>query len=744
MSDSSTAQGEGRSIPATPPRIPAHQWRLLLPLLLMLLTGASYWLDRARGAAEDVLRFAVAQQSALAARVAASATRAANGEGAAFADLRRDRTRAAAARSAKTLTLTKSSSLGEMDRIRAKLDALAELWRRVDGDAERLLNIESAIAAVRDDVEAFQSIATGILVTADELVDAMVSAEEPPEQLRAASRQLLLIQRISANVRRVLEGGEGVITAADRFGRDAVLFGEMNNALLIGNPELGIQRVGAGPAREILVGIGREFRRGADLIEEIMARAVAVADAKARADAIVRDAAQIAGLGGEIEAWVSATRASRGMWAATTEILGALALLSLVVTIGQIAAKTRRARIEAREHSQKIATGSADQAAREAAIEAREVATETALGGLVEELDRLSRGETLTGLESSVSISDTSLAPLEMAVAAVRRRLVSLAQAATRMSSGGRRFVNAASKARAVAEEQSRQVEQAAATTRIMAAQVESVADHGRASGAVAQQSLESTKHLAAVIEEAGGQAQQTLFSAKSAAARIRQLNDSTRQIQVIAQTVDELSEQCRMLSLNISIRASLAEDSGSEVAARFAEDVQKLASDARRALKRIESVNEDVRAHAGNAADSVKQVMWAAENSAEKSRTALKEASGVATLAQRLSATHQDLTDALEEHTVRMTEVVKAATSVHGVSGRVRAEIRDCVESAGRLAQLAGVLESTLTRYDSRPELNGSVIELPAMDADARAPLRADDQAEVEGPKQVIGQDPP
>lgn len=741
MSDLNPSHADTGGVRVTLPRIPAHQWRLLLPLALLLLAAGVYWLQRSHDLSEHALRLAVVHQSELAARVSASATRAVGGEAGAFFEFRRSRIRSVAARTPLKFESSPLTQLKESDALRVKLDELNDLWRRVDDASERLLKAETATARVRKDVDAFQSIATGILVTADELVDAMVAADEPPAQVRAASRQLLLIQRISANIRRVLEGGEGMITAADRFGRDAVLFGEVNNALLVGSPEMKLKRVRNGPARELLVDVGREFRRSADLIEQVMSDAVALAGARTAAAVVVADTSRISALSREIEAGLVAASASRVPLSGLIQIFGALAILSLLIAIGHIAAVTRKARIELRRHTAMVASESAGQAERENAIEARELAAESAIRRLVDELDRLACGGTPSAPDIRQEYSGTALAPLEVALNAVRKRFGSLAQAAAKVSAAGGRFVGVAKTARGIAEEQSHRVEEAAKATRIMAAQVESVSDHGRATGEMVKQSVESTKRASAAVENAGGQSQQTVFAAKNAAARIRQLNESTRQIQEIGRIVDELSEQCRMLALNVSIRASLAEESGAVGAGRFSDDVQKLATDARRALQRIDIVNEDVRAHAGQAADSIKQVIWTAENAAAQNRVALNEIKNVTAMADQLDSTQRALTDTLEEHTMRMTQVVKATTSVHQVTSRARGEIRDCAESAGRLSELAGLLGAALTRYDQAKEIRGSIIELPALGSAPRTAAREDNEAGTS--KQAVGRDP-
>ncbi len=741
MSNLNTADPDTGTKAPSSPRIPAHQWRLLLPLGLLMVTAILYLVQRENEAREQSLRLAISHQSELASRFAASAARAVNGAPDAFFELRRNRARVANALKALELEPAFLAQGEESEALGEKLIELKSMWDRVVDAGGRLIEAEAATVTVRRNVEAFQSIATGVLVTADELVDAMVAAEEPPSQVRAASRQLLLIQRISANVRRVLEGGDGMITAADRFGRDAVHFGEVNNALLVGSPEMKLNRVREDVAREILVDIGREFRRSADLIEQIMSDAVTLADARGAGAEIVTDSERISGLGREIEAGLAAASASRIPLVGLIQLFGGLTLLSLLVCIAQIAAITRRVRIEARRQHALVVSELARRAEREQAIEAREMATETAIRRLIDELDRLSRGEAPTALEIRDEYSETSLAPLEVAVGAVRKRFASLAQAAAKVSAAGSRFVGVARAARGIAEEQKQQVERAAKATRIMAAQVESVSDHGRAAGELVVQSLDSAKRAKAAVEKAGGQSQRTLSAARNAAARIRQLNQSTRQIQEVGRILDELSEQCRMLSINVSIRASLAHESSGSGAAQIAADVQNLAVEARRALKRIDSVNEDVRSHAGQAADSIKQLVWAAENAAERNQAALNEISGVTQMAQRMDSTHRALSNVLEEHTLRMTQVVKSTTSVHQVTSRARGEIRDCAESAGRLSELAGLLEAALTGYDEAKQIHGSVIELPAPGSLSRAAPSEHDK--IEASKQAVGRDP-
>lgn len=718
------------SVPAG--QVPAHQWRLLLPLLLMLLTATAYLWQRQESVDSGPFEKALSRQSATAARADSAAQRAASGERIAFAGLRRLRTQAATAQSETRAALAASGALSAEPGILTALDDIDAAWRSMHLATDKLLGLETATSTLRADVEAFQSIATGILVTTDELVDALVAAEATPEQTRTAARQLLLIQRISANVRRVLEGGDGVMTAADRFGRDAVLFGEVNIALLNGNPGLGIQRIRAQAARDTLVDIGREFRRGSELIEQIMADAVAMVEARRAAAEIGERSAQVISRAGELERRVVRLTAERTPAPMVTEIFGLLAVFSLLVVMAHVAATTRRARVAARAQA-------AEAAQREGRLESREQATEDAVRRLIDELDRLAKGEAPADPQFHESISDTPVAPLEIAVAGLRYRLRALTRAAARLANAGADFNRTASGARSAADDQGKHVEQAASATKRMAAHVEAVSERGRKAERLGSETHALVSQAQASLQAAASQSGETFTAAKTTAARVRQLNESTRQIEEVGRLVDEISEQCRMLSLNVSIRASLTDGSVDTGAARFAEEIKKLADNARRAMRRIESVNDDVRSHAVQAADSVKQVMWSAEKSAAQGKEAGIAISNAAVLAQRVEMLNRQLVEALQEHTRLMTDVVKSTTSVHGIAARARQEFREVAVNASRLSELAGLLDTSVSGFENA-HVHRSVIELqPSRPVALSAPA---DAADTDAPKEATGKD--
>ena len=101
---------------------------------------------------------------------------------------------------------------------------------------------------------------------ASDAVSRLLERRAGPAKLHTATQQLVLLERIgrSAAELGVLVSSKAKASAvrsvADRAGRDAAQFGKVNNALLAGDRQLGIERVYDETARGFLELAGRDFR----------------------------------------------------------------------------------------------------------------------------------------------------------------------------------------------------------------------------------------------------------------------------------------------------------------------------------------------------------------------------------------------------------------------------------------------------------------------------------------------------
>ena len=123
------------------------------------------------------------------------------------------------------------------------LDTAETDWQQYRNDVDIILRGKKPIAEIQELYDVIDSFVPQLLTFSDEVVGVLIKKEGSKRQIYLASRQMMLSQRIKNNLDQVLAGGESAAAAADRFGRDASLFGRVLEGLLKGSKTLRIEKV---------------------------------------------------------------------------------------------------------------------------------------------------------------------------------------------------------------------------------------------------------------------------------------------------------------------------------------------------------------------------------------------------------------------------------------------------------------------------------------------------------------------
>lgn len=665
-------------------RVSFGPWRLLLPLLLVAAAGAVIVHTRQFDADQGRLQSALEASRAAAARLATARAAATQPSEQTFQALQ------AVALLVPALTgrLEDVPSRRALTLAAPSTDALVAAWREAGAAAERVVELSAGVLALERDAERLQSVATGLLVTSDELMDALLGAEAKPAQLRAASRQLLLVQRISTNLRRLMDAGAGLLAAADRLGRDAVAFGEVATGLLSGSEELGLERVEDGEAREILAAVGREFRVLAQAVEEVMAGAAARVALGRRLDALARAQTRVEVLNDRLAGALETRAGERLLTPLAAQQLAVLAALSLLVALVLGLAEHRAAARRQRRE-------------REAAADER-VALEAARDRLGRDIEQLAadvhriadgdlglRAHTHGGEVAAVGVARAGLDRL-------RQQLDERVQDGMHLARSGQLVGEVAQRLRDSARRHAQQAEQAGQATRIMAAALEALrAESGQVTEA-ARRCGASSGSAGAALGETLHELDAVRAGVEDCAERVRALEDVARELRAVRTLVEDVGELGKMLSLNVAIQASV-DSAASRALSAFSEEVQRLANRARGAVSQVEAIHGELRAEAERAAAAVKESVWRARSAAERARGARGAVDELAGAARRLEDLNHGLGRAQREHAVNVTEVVRAVTALHALSREVREQVEATVESAAAFGEAAAGAERRL-----------------------------------------------
>jgi twitching motility protein PilJ len=669
---------------STPRRIGFGPWRLLLPLVLAAATVAALLSVQQFAVDQRQMHETLRMSEGAAATLARARLLALQGQPPAFEPLE----------AARALVPGVVAGLGAFPPKRALTllppdpAPLRSVWEQVAERAERMAQVAPQVESLAADAERLQSIATGLLVRSDELVDALIAREARPAQVRAAARQLVLVQRISTNLQRLLEPNAGLLAAADRLGRDAVVFGEVATGLLNGSRELGIPRVEVAEGREILATVGREFRVLAEAVESVVAGGAGYATLARRGEQLATVLQRLELEHGRVRSQLQARLADRVVTPVQVTQLAVLTSFALIVAL-VLSLVERRAYARSWE-------------ARAARHEEACAALEQARDGLSQELEQLASdihriADGDAGLRAHAEGADTAAVGVARAgLDRLRQQLRERAEDGARLTRSGQLVGQVSGQLREAARRHAYQAEEAGQATRIMAAALESVrAESARVSEA-ARQSGSTAQQAGQALGETLHELDAVRAGVEDCAERVRALEGVTRELRAVRTLVEDVGELGKMLSLNVAIQASV-DSAASRALAAFSEEVQRLSTRARSAVSQVEAIHGELRAEAERAASAVKESVWRARGAAERARGAHARLDELAGSSRHLEELNHSLSRVLRDHAVNVTDVVRAITALHALTREVREQVDATADSATAFADTAAVMERRL-----------------------------------------------
>jgi len=707
-------------------------WRLLLPLVLGAAAIAALLHVQQFSADQSVMRAQLRASEQLAVRLAVAGVHARYGKNEGFEGLAAVRATLLALRE----QLRESPPPQPLAPAPIDTAALLGAWEQVQIAIEQVRDVAPQVESLARDAERLQSVATGLLVNSDELVESLINVKAKPSQLRAAARQLMLVQRIGTNVRRLLQPDAGLLAAADRLGRDAVVFGEVATALMHGSAGLGIARVEDDEPREILATVGREFRVLAQAVETVMAGGAAHATLGVRADRLSAATRALDVHHSMLRQAFEARPSERLLLPVHVLQLMGLAVFSLFVAL-LFAIFNRRAQARLSDYAREqhdLAVNDLHNARDDLSAQLEQLASD---------IHRIADGD--VGLRAHTSgAEDPAVGVARAGLDRLRQQLSRYTEDGTRLAQSGQLVGEVAQRLRETVRRHSQQTESAGQATRVMASALEHLRVESTRVSDAARDSGVSAQRASGALGETLHELDAVRAGVEECASRVRALEDAARELRAVRTLVEDVGELGKMLSLNVAIQASV-DSAASRALSAFSDEVQRLAARARSAVIQVEAIHGELRDEAERAASAVKESVWRARSAAERARGARASVEELSDSARRLDDLNQALARSQREHAVNVTEVVRTMTVLHSLTSEVRESVDATADSARTFADAAARVEYRLAGSGSGSGANEeSVLELALHGA---AEAASDDVNSVESDdgedSQSVAQEP-
>lgn len=565
-----------------------------------------------------------------------------------------------------------------------ELAAVVAQWAKVDKNVQTILDAREPIQSVRENANNISELIPQLLADSDEVVSILVEKSAPPLQIYKASVQLMLSQRIANNVNKVLLGGEGSVTAADRFGRDITIFGNVLSGMLRGDPAQGIQRVDDPDARAKLEEVGTYFATVSDMVGAILERTPFLFEVQ---EAVGEVTANTAVLSERADALVDAYSAAGDHTLLNMIALGAGAVALLLLVVLGI-----RLKLDADAR-----TKQAEEQTR--AAEAQNKRNQEAILRLLDQIQGLSEGDLTEEAEVTEDFTGAIADAFNSAIGELRKLVTTINETSVQVSSAAQQTQATAMHLAEASDHQAQQITAASSAINEMAVSIQEVSGNAAESAQVARQSVDIA-HKGADTVRRSIQAMDTIREQiQETSKRIKRLGESSQEIGDIVELINDIADQTNILALNAAIQAAMAGEAGRGFAV-VADEVQRLAERSSNATKQIEALVKTIQTDTNEAVISMEQSTAGVVKGAQLSEEAGEALGEIEEVSNRLADLIEQISKNAAQQSSAASNISDTMNVIQEITTQTSAGTNETAASIGNLAELANDLRKSVAGF--------------------------------------------
>ena len=575
------------------------------------------------------------------------------------------------------------------------LERVEVAWRNFNNDVSIIINGRKSISEVRELYTVIDSFIPQLLTFSDEVVGVLMKKKGSSRQIYLASRQMMLSQRIKNNLNQVLAGGEQAAAAADRFGRDAALFGRVLEGLLKGSDSLRIEKVTDKEAIAKLREVAMLISAVSDNIAGILELSPELFEVKDAASQVTTGSANLLG---DLETFRSAISGQ-------TKILDIIQLVGvgfgvlavvLIVIGGFLMLRDAKAREEqALENNRR---------------------NQRAILRLLDEMANLADGDLTVHTTVTEEITGAIADSVNFAIDALRSLVTTINNTSTEVTTSTSHAQGTALSLAEASNHQAREIASASAAITDMADSMQNVTKEAAESAEVALQSMEIAQKGAGVVRETITSMEAIRETIQETSKRIKRLGESSQEIGDIVGLITEIADQTNILALNAAIQASTAGDAGRGFAV-VADEVQRLAERAGNATKQIETLVNTIQADTSEAITSMEVSTAGVVNGAKRAEDAGEALREIETVSTNLANLIQGISESAKKQSTIASDVSKTMNVIQEITLRTSEGTEETSSSLNSLNELANELQRSVSGF-KLPATESGKLETVVLDS--------------------------
>jgi twitching motility protein PilJ len=574
-----------------------------------------------------------------------------------------------------------------LDAMPAQIASVRDVWDKFKLNTETVYKNKATVLLVHDLAGRLSQTIPQLQEEYDSIVQNLIRNGAPAAQVAEARAQSWRAERIARNIDKLLAGGDDAEAAADEFSADALMFGQVLNGMLVGDREIGIDRVFSPDVVQTLNDAAELFKFVTESSASIAASKDVFAVTRQAADNIKEvDSPALLQELSSINGTVSELPEARKWNLAFLIAAGVSLFVMIAIAVMQLRAGGSRLHVQESENER----------------------NQTAILRLLDELADLADGDLTTTATVSEDFTGAIADSINFTIDQLRVLVSRINDTAVRVSSAAQETQGTALHLAEASDHQAQEIAGASAAVNEMAVTIDQVSANAAESAAVAERSVSIANKGAEVVQNTIQGMDNIRDQIQETSKRIKRLGESSQEIGDIVSLINDIADQTNILALNAAIQASMAGDAGRGFAV-VADEVQRLAERSSAATKQIEALVKTIQTDTNEAVASMEQTtaeVVRGARLAQDAGVALEEIENVSTTLAELI---QNISNAARQQASSAGHISNTMNVIQEITSQTSAGTNATARAIGHLAEMAVDLRDSVQGFKLPDEVSGA-----------------------------------